>query len=473
MQSSLIDRGSGSSMNGVTEGEAGSPARPTALRALLSRYFARRVVCPSELPRIMRKHIYTGAMGNIWASLISGIIFVFYGTSIGITRFQWGVMTGLSSWLLATQLVSAHLTERTGRRKVIWFWFAITDRSLRLVGILIAYVLWHAGWPHPGVILITAICVANFVGTMASPPWLSWLADIIPAEQHGTFLGRRSAWIAVSVIAVVSAAAWVVDWTPDGHKVYVAFAVLVFATVVGILDLIIHGTIPEPEMAMPVRNHFWLQMLLPLRDQAFRPWLVFNVAWTFGMSLGGSLVTIYFLDDLGIRNNFLGGTLAFTCLSLVGSLLTGRWSGRMVDRVGIRPVLWVGHLFWASLPVFWLLATPGAALIWIGVPSLIGGIASTAALNAANKLITRVPPAESRATYIAVSTSLASIAAGLGALAAGCLLKGLGDWSIAFAGRSFGAFHLLFALSFALRLASALFLTPRLAQPTSTAAASI
>ena len=123
--------------------------------------------------------------------------------------------------------------------------------------------------------------------------------------------------------------------------------------------------------------------------------------------------------------------------------------------------------------MFWFLATPGAALIWIGVPSLIGGIASTAALNAANKLITRVPPAESRATYIAVSTSLASIAAGLGALAAGCLLKGLGDWSIAFAGRSFGAFHLLFALSFALRLASALFLTPRLAQPTSTAAASI
>lgn len=33
----------------------------------------------------MRKHIYTGAMGNVWAHLISGIFFVYFGNAVGMT----------------------------------------------------------------------------------------------------------------------------------------------------------------------------------------------------------------------------------------------------------------------------------------------------------------------------------------------------------------------------------------------------
>ena len=111
------------------------------------RYFARRIVYAWERPSIMRKHIYTGAMGNIWASLISGLFFVYFGTAVGLTPFLWGLMGGLSSWVVVAQLLSASMTERIGRRKLVWFWFAILDRVLRLAGILLSLWMWQNGWP--------------------------------------------------------------------------------------------------------------------------------------------------------------------------------------------------------------------------------------------------------------------------------------------------------------------------------------
>jgi len=57
----------------------------TTAHALVSRtrgYFAQRPDAPAELPAIMRKHIFTGAMGTIWGNIIAGIVYVFFGNAI-------------------------------------------------------------------------------------------------------------------------------------------------------------------------------------------------------------------------------------------------------------------------------------------------------------------------------------------------------------------------------------------------------
>ena len=174
------------------------------------------------------------------------------------------------------------------------------------------------------------------------------------------------------------------------------------------------------------------------------------------------MAAIYFLEELGIKDNFLGGTIALTCFALLGSLSTGRWSGGLVDRVGTARVLFGGHIVWSMVPLFWLLASPRRVLLWLGLPSLFGGVASTAATTAANKLITRLPPPEFRATYISVSTSLAGLAGGLGVVTAGTILRCLGDWTLEVAWVDLGAFRLLFIASLCLRLASTLFLIRRI-----------
>lgn len=430
--------------------------------SFLETYFAHRTVYAWELPSVMRKHIYTGAMGNLWASLMSGIFFVYFGTTVGLSEFQWSVMAGLSSWLISAQLVSAILTERTGQRKLIWFLFAVAERTLRLAGVLLALWLWSHGSHWTAAVLIGATCLANFMGTMSSPPWLSWLADIIPEDEHGTFYGRRSAWIALTVIAAVIPSGYLIDRIPEAHKLQAVMWVFAGATLVGLLDLLIHGTLPEPPMELAPRTHVVRAAMAPLRDRSFQPWLLFNVCWTFSMTLGGVLATIYFVEHLEIKKNFLGGSVVITAFTLLGSVITGQWTGRLVDRLGPTRMLFWGHLVWATLPLCWVLATPATALSWLTLASLVGGTSSTTANTAANKYTTRVPPPERRAMYCAVSSSLGNLAGGLGVIVGGLLIKALADWHVDVAGWTFGGFHVTFVASALLRFLSALFLIRRI-----------
>lgn len=429
------------------------------------RYFAQRVVYAWERPSIMRKHIYTGVMGSVYYSVVAGIFFLDFGRRIGVTDFQWGLMGGISSFVLSAQLVSALVTQRRGRRKAMWFWFAVAGRGVRLLGILSAFAFWHVGWPHLGVILIVAMCLSNFFSAMAYPPWMSWLADIIPEEHHGHFWGRRSAWIAGGIILTMMPAGFFMDWVSIDWKVNLAVGYFVLATVIGMLDAVIHGTIPEPTMQMPPRDHFLKHLLEPLRDRGFRPWITFNMSWTFSMTLGGALATIHFLRDLRIDGNMLAGSVVLACLPLLGGIFVAKWSGGMVDRVGPRRVLFYGHLFWALLPLFWIWATPRSAAVWLACSSLVGGASSMAAITAANKFITRFPPPGHRAMYVAVSSCLASLSGGMGALVAGTVLKLADGWSWSAAGTVLTGFHLLFAASFCLRLGSAVLLIRRIREP--------
>ena len=146
--------------------------------------------------------------------------------------------------------------------------------------------------------------------------------------------------------------------------------------------------------------------------------------------------------------------------------LGGPFDGAVVRKAGgssrNHASAFLGHIFWAMLPLFWLVASPRVALLWLGASSLLGGVASTAATTAANKLITRLPPPEFRAMYIAVSTSLASLAGGLGVVTAGTILHYLGDWTLEVTWFVLGAFRLLFIASLCLRLGSTLFLVRRI-----------
>ena len=431
-------------------------------------YFAQRIVQPLRLPGIMRRHIYTGAMSNVWANLIAGLFMVYYGNRIGMTSFQWGVMSCLASWVLVGQVLTGALVRRAGQRKLVWFLSAAADRSLRMIGILASLWLWKTGNGHAAFVLIAGVVAANLFGAMVTPAWLSWMADLIPEREQGAFWGRRSAWIAFCVAATIVPAGYLFDRTPETLKMNLALGVFIVATGFGLLDLVIHGTIPEPALPRVAAEPYLAQLMRPLRDRRFRAWLQFNMVWTASVMVGATLTLIYALENLGLKKNLLGGTVAITVVSLCASIVTASWSGRLVDRVGPKRVMAWGYLFWAFIPLTWMLATPGTALFWYGIASIIGGVACTAGATATNKLLTRLPPPEHRATYIAVGNSATHVAAGLGALAAGTVAwwldrdwtggMRLGEWSL-------NTYRLLFLISMCMRLGTFALLLPRVRDP--------
>ena len=409
----------------------------------------------------MRKYTYAGSMSSIWMMLISGIFFFQFGTMVGMSNFQWGLLAGISSCLMPAQIVSAMVAQRTGKRKMVWFCLAIAERSLKLIGILLALWLWHIGWSGASIVLIVIVCLSNLLGMMHAPPWMSWMADVIPEDSHGAFWGRRTAWIALSVIATTVPAALLIDEVPEDQKINAMLAVFGFATVIGLLDLIIHGSIPEPTPAESRGQKFIHEILKPFQDHKFRPWLVFHTCWSFGLYLGGVLFIPFALNEMGLKSNLLGVTLAITCLGFAGGL-TGGLTGKLVDKRGVKRVIFWGHLVWAFLPAMWLMATPETALYWLGAGSLISGVACSAANTAANKLVTRVPPPELRAVYVAVSSSVGSLAGGLGGIAAGVIMYFFQESVIATPIGVISGFKVLFLISLCLRISTTVLLIPRI-----------
>ena len=425
-------------------------------------YFAQKPIPHTDLPAIMRKHIFTGALATMWGNLIAGIVYVFFGNAIGMSQLQWGILGGIGAWVVAVQPLGALLGERTGSRKLVWFWFALADRLLRFIGIIAAYLLWRAGHPLAYLVLMAAVCAGSLVGNVANAPWYGWLATIIPQDIQGTFWGRRESWISLAVIAVVLPSGLLMDLIPEEGKLEMAVIILTAAGVIGVADILIHGTIPEPPPLSGLRRSGFSNILAPLRDRRFRPWLLFTAAWNFSLFLGGSLGTLYFMENLGFKNNLLGGMIAINVVTLLGTLLASRKVGRMVDRHGIQRMLMLGHLFWSFLPAIWLFATPRTAVFWISVSSVVGGIFPAAANNAATKLVTRFPPPQESGMYMGVSSMIGNICGGFGALAAGGFLHAMGGWSFPLGRLTVSAFPLLFIASTLMRLATTVALIPRI-----------
>ncbi len=417
--------------------------------------FRQRVVYPWETPSIMRRHILTGAMGNVHLTLTSGIFLIAFGNNLGVTIFQWGLLGAVTSFALAFQLVSAHWSARAGRRKILWFGSEFTARVLRAFSLIGAYYLYKRGHTEAAPLaLLGLMSISSVFNAFSVPPWYSWLTDIIPEKSHGTFMGRRDAWISFATLAVTLPAGYLIDRAADFEKTDVVADVFLVGILFGFLDLILHRVIPEPPMQPDARVSFTERVRVPLRDSGFRPWLVFLMCWNFSMTLAGALCNVYFVEDLRIRDSFFTGTFVLVALPFVAVIFTAGWTGALVDRIGIHRVLLWSHLLWATLPLYWIVATPATAAFWLGVNSVIGGLASAPAINATNKLLSRVPPPHLRGMYMAVAACLNSLAGGLGALVGGIFLSVLegGRWDVL--GWQVVPFHLLFIASMVLRFGS-------------------
>ena len=403
----------------------------------------------------MRRHIYTGAMGATYWNLTNGMFLVAFGNAIGVSVTQWSVLSAVCCFALSAQLVSAYFTERYGYRRLVWFVSEFSNRMLRGIGFFISFMLFLHGHVYAAAtVLVGMLCLANFFMAAGHPPWFSWLTDLIPEKIQGTFWGRREAWVCLAALGMMLPASYALDRMPEELKPHSLSIIFAVGLIIGTIDVCLHRQIPEPAVQTYNNGAFHRYIVQPLKNADYRRWLTFNTCWNFSQMIGGALATVYFVEDLRIRDNFFGGALVLVAVPLAATMLTTRWTGRLVDKLGVKRVLIVSTLMWAIMPVFWIVATPATAMFWLALSSIVGGISFPAATNAGNKLITRLPAPNKRPIYIAVNACLANIGGGLGPLVGAFFLETLKGHTWTIAGYVLIPFQMLFALSLALRLAS-------------------
>ncbi len=379
---------------------------------------------------------------------------------IGANEFHFGLISGIPLVMLLMQFAGALALNRARRRKTVFIVCLLVFRLLYLgVAFLPAFLKDTApGLVIPLVVLLLAVGAAahNF----AVPFWFSWMADLIPRKiMNRVWAWRQSAMHAVwtGAYLLVSLLLYVSDL-----PVTVIFPLLtVLAVMAGVSDILLFIGVAEPPNMVADNPGLWADLLAPLRHADYRRFVAFSCAWSFATMFAASFMLLYVLKEIGLAPWI---TALIWCGQGTGMALASRMWGRLADRYGNRPVLRTCVTFKPMIIIVFLLLTPQNALWLLPLALVPDGMLNAGNTLAINGYMLSIAPRVNRSMFIAAITGLSGLCGGVAAMLAGWLLTAASGWRSSGWYGNWNAYHLVFLVSLALRLACQL-LVVRIREP--------
>ena len=322
----------------------------------------------------------------------------------GISNAQFGLL--VSAYTLSagcSGLLASMGVDRFGRKQLLLWLYGLFGLATLACGLASTYTG-----------LMAARIAAGIFGGVLSALSQTVVADVVPFERRGVAMGVVMTSFSVSTVAGVPlglflAAHW--SW----HMPFFAIAGLV-----ALLWFFIWQTFPALDAHVHHHRgrHAWAGITDVLADAAH----LRAFALTGTMMLAGFLVipyiTIYLQSNSGMRADQV--PWIYLCGG-VATLLTGRWIGRLSDRLGkarmFRYMAWLLPLplmattLSEGLPL-WALLLISTSLFTVMSGRMIPGMA----------LISSAAHPRLRGTFLSLNASIQSAAMGLAALGGGLII---------------------------------------------------
>ena len=380
-----------------------------------------------ELPWIRKRHIWTGALGHIYGTLLAptSVYFTFFCFALGMSKFQFGIMRALTAFAVSIQVFSWVFEERWGNRKYPWYMFCIASR---MCYVPIVFSNWIPISPT-GIIVLCAISAA--FAHLSFPSWYSWLYDLIPEQEFARFMARRSALIQIFTIGLALGAAIGMQSSSDEQKLQTVRWVFAVGLFLGLIDLIFHVRIPEPHET--VGNHdrrFFKVIAQPLADRKFRPWMIVYALWIFAISIAGPFCVPYMLKELGFEDRFFALVLISVGLMQISGFVALLFWGKIIDTLGSRNCVLLCYAVWALMPVFYILSAYFYPNVLMVIAWTLSGVFVNGALIVNETVVSALTSGKKRSAYVALVTICASIFGGIGTLAGSLILKYTSIWHV-------------------------------------------
>jgi MFS family permease len=358
---------------------------------------------PAEVSRGMTASIWDGILAGPFYNVIAATSPFFTGLALtlGADNFQIGLFAAVSPLLAGLSLLSAHMMERGSNRKKHYLFTAAIQRSLFLVLLAFPFLATRleAGtlvWVL--LALVTSSWVFHYFQLTA---WMSWMADMIPADRRGSFFSRRgliasATWMSLSYLA---------GRYLDTHRTLWDYAV-VFSlfTVSSLIGLRFAAQQPDPPLALAAK-HPSLKALwkTAYADKAFRNFVFFNLAWNFTANLAALFLNVYMLKNLQMDLAHV------TVLGVLASLLatvSAPWWGHVLDRAGERATLFFSMVGACVLGGLWPFLTR-ENLVWL-LPFIliVGGFFQAGVQQSSFNMFLGILPAKNKSSYVALSQTV-------------------------------------------------------------------
>jgi hypothetical protein len=218
----------------------------------------------------------------------------------------------------------------------------------------------------------------------------------------------------------------------------------------GELDLLIHYRIPEPPMRESTGKLNLLAMLKePVRNPQFRRFLVWNITWSFSVTMYSAYVMVYFLETLHLSQFFISVLIS---TSLLARVFMARYWGYLADRFGHTVVNTICDLGLLLMPVSLLFVTQDNATWLLILIHAWGGTFGIGLDSASTALMLRLSSSDNKSMSLAVLYSLVGIIAAAAPPLGGWILQHYEGQSTPFMFWHLDNFQMLFLAGFLLRL---------------------
>ncbi len=322
----------------------------------------------TQVRRYLRVNIVAGSLGVVWWAIILGMPMTMLLEALGASGFQMGAITTLLQVTMVLQIPGALIVDRLKGRKPYWFRINLVSRGLWLVlPLLLVMFPGHPARIAQAVLLMVGISAG--LHSLAAAAWWSWMVDLVPDANRARFWGARQSWTVASYLAATGLAGYLLDHFAGmgGAARWLGFEILlILAVVLGVVDVLVHGTIPEPPTSRTPAGVPWQERLWrPLTYPDFRRLTLSMGVYTFSMGLV-SLGIVYLKRDFGVSYSQLS---AITILANLGAIAIGFGGGYLMQRIGGRAFGAILLILAPLLSLIWFIVHPHA----INLQQLFGG----------------------------------------------------------------------------------------------------
>lgn len=373
----------------------------------------------NQTQRALQLTVRDGICSEAMVTLTAGTFLTAFALKLGATGFQIGILAAIPTLANLFPFLSIWLLRKLPNRKVLTVAVTALARiPLLLIGLL-PFIL-PAGTALLGMILL--FFIHQSLGAVAGTIWTSWMKDVVPSHQLGSYFSKRSRIITFISLLLSLVVAGILDYIKTDFSAYetATYSMLFVAGgLIGLTGLLLLTKTPEPQMKK-LRFRFGRSFKQPLVDKNYRKLLIYQSVWTFASNLAVPFYTVYQLTLLKFPVSMviifsIVNQLAIALFVKIWGMYSDRFSNKTILKI-CSPVYLACMLLWTytSTPEPHLFTIPMVALLHFVSGACFAGI-NLALTNISIKLA----PKENTVSYISAKAMVVAIISGIAPLIAG------------------------------------------------------
>lgn len=278
-----------------------------------------------------------------------------FALALNASNYAIGILSSLPSLIgNIMQLFSLKLMKKYSRKNIVFY--AVLMQTILWLPVIIIGLIHHFfkidNFISIFLLIITYSLLIGF-GNSGSPPWNSWMKDLIK-ENRGTFFANRNRIINFTTIISMLIAGIVLNSFEDINLIFgfsIIFLIAFFGRLIGAYLM---KTRYEPEFKFEEQYYFnILEFIKKSYKNNFGKFVIFVSLISLGTAISAPFFSVYMLKELNF--SYLSFTI-ITLSSVIATILFMPFWGRYADKVGNVKIMKITGMFIPIIPLTWLLS---------------------------------------------------------------------------------------------------------------------